>query len=110
MAGQHEKAVIALQDAGKHYPNTVVFTSIGDSYKSLGQIKQAEGAYLHAWHMNPGRFYPKYLLAKLYDESGQREKAMVVARELLAKEVKVESTAIEEIKQEMQEILEKDQN
>ncbi len=106
MAGQHEKAVIALQDAGKHYPNTVVFTSIGDSYKSLGQIKQAEGAYLHAWHMNPGRFYPKYLLAKLYDESGQREKAMVVARELLAKEVKVESTAIEEIKQEMQEILE----
>ena len=106
MAGQHEKAVNALQNAGKYYPNTVVYTALGDSYKAVGQIKQAEVAYLHAWHMNPGRFYPKYLLAKLYDENGQREKAVEVARELLAKEVKVESTAIEEIKAEMQKILE----
>ena len=105
MAGQHEKAVNALQNAGKYYPNTVVFTSIGNSYKALGQWDQAEGAYLHACYMNPGRFYPKYLLAKLYDENGQREKAVEVARELLAKEVKVKSTAIEEIKAEMQNIV-----
>ncbi|MFW6272388.1 MAG: tetratricopeptide repeat protein, partial [bacterium] len=92
--------------AAKYFPNTVVYTALGDSYKATGQYKNAEEVYSHAWYMNPSRFYPKYLLAKLYDESGQLEKAAIVAGELLAKEVKVESTAVEEIKAEMQQILE----
>ena len=57
--------------------------------------------------MNPSRFYPKYLLAKLYDETGQSEKAVFIANELLQKNVKIESTAIEEIKTEMLEIIKK---
>jgi len=57
--------------------------------------------------MNPVRFYPKYLLAKLYDDTGQKVKAVKVARELLEKEIKVESTAIDEIKAEMQKIINK---
>ena len=54
--------------------------------------------------MNPNRFFPKYLLAKLYDETGQKEKAAATAYELLHKEVKVWSTAIEEIKKEMEKV------
>ena len=57
--------------------------------------------------MNPSRFYPKYLLAKLYDETNQSEKAITVAKELLDKEVKIESTAVCEIQTEMKKILEK---
>lgn len=62
---------------------------------------------LFVGYMNPSRFYPKYLLAKLYDETGQREKAVTTANELLDKEIKIESTAIEEIKVEMRKIIEK---
>jgi tetratricopeptide (TPR) repeat protein len=107
MAGKHPEAVDVLQQAAKHYPNTVVFTALGDSYKKLGQIEQAEQAYLHAWQMNPSRFYPKYLLAKLYDETGQHEKSVATAKELLGKEVKIESTAVKEIQEEMRKIIEK---
>ena len=107
MAGKHEEAIKVLQEAAKYYPNTVVYTALGDSYKATGKSKKAETAYLHAWHMNPARFYPKYLLAKLYDETGQKVKAAKVARELLEKEIKVESTAIDEIKAEMQKIINK---
>jgi O-antigen polymerase len=107
MAGKHEEAIITLKKAAKYYPNTVVYTALGDSYKATGKSKKAEAAYLHAWHMNPVRFYPKYLLAKLYDETGQKVKAAKVARELLEKEIKVESTAIDEIKAEMQKIIKK---
>ena len=85
----------------------MVYTALGDSYKATGQNQKAEAAYLQAWHMNPSRFYPKYLLAKLYDENGKREKAVAVASELLAKEVKVQSTAVEEIKADMLDILDK---
>ncbi|NLO69533.1 MAG: hypothetical protein GX102_00985 [Porphyromonadaceae bacterium] len=107
MAGKHEEAITTLKKALKYYPNTVVYTALGDSYKATGKSKKAEEGYLHAWHMNPSRFYSKYLLAKLYDETGQREKAIKVAKELLEKEIKVESTAIEEIKAEMQKMLDR---
>ena len=56
--------------------------------------------------MAPARFYPMYLLAKLYNETGQAEKAVVVAKKVLEKEVKIESTAIEEIKEQMKRIIE----
>jgi hypothetical protein len=46
-------------------------------------------------------------LAKLYDESGQVEKAMAVAHDLLNKDVKVQSTAVNEIREEMRKIIEK---
>ncbi len=57
--------------------------------------------------MNPSRFYPKYLLAKLYDETGQVEKAIATAEELLKKEVKVESTAVGEIQAEMKNLIDR---
>jgi hypothetical protein len=60
--------------------------------------------------MSPARFYPLYLLAKLYDESGQKEKAVALAKEVIKKEVKIESTAIKEIREEMRKIMEKQDN
>ncbi len=107
MAGKHDKAVEVLLQAAKYYPNVVVYTALGDSYKQLGEARHAEQAYRYAWHMNPSRFYPIYLLAKLYDETGQREKAILTANELLRMQIKVPSTAIDEIKEEMQNIIKK---
>jgi tetratricopeptide (TPR) repeat protein len=107
MAGKHEQAISVLLQAVKYYPNTVVYTTLGDSYKELEKIEDAEQSYLKTWHMIPVRFYPKYLLARLYDETGQPEKAIAVARELLEKKVKIESTAVKEIKVEMEKILQK---
>jgi hypothetical protein len=107
MAGKHEKAVKILHEAANYFPNTVVYTALGDCYKAIGQNLKAERAYIHAWYMNPSRFYPKYLLAKLYDESGQRQKALIIANQLLNKEIKIPSSAVDEIRAEMQMIIDK---
>lgn len=107
-AGKPSKAIAILKKAKKLYPNTVVYTAMGNSYKELNRYAEAEQAYFHAWHMNPSRFYPEYLLAKLYHESGQKEKAVSMANELLHKKIKVESEAIREIKAEMNEIIKKE--
>jgi len=107
MADKHIEAIEMLQQAVKYYPNTVVCTTLGDSYKKIGQTELAEKAYNHSYNMNPSRFYPKYLLVKLYNDSGQNRKAIKMAKELLKKEVKIESTAIQEIKEEMKKIIEK---
>jgi len=101
MAEKHEASIVILNEAKQHLNNTVLYTCLGNNYKALGMHPEAEQAYLHAWHMAPARFYPLYLLVKLYDETGQTEKAVAMAKKVLRKEVKVESTAVEEIKDEM---------
>lgn len=78
-----EKSGDVLTLAAKYFSNSVVYTALGDSYKMLKQPKHAEQAYMYAWYMNPSRFYPKYLLAKLYDENGQKAEAIYIAKELL---------------------------
>lgn len=107
-AEKPNNAIAILKQAEKSYPNTIVYTAIGNSYKALNLYTKAEQAYLYAWYMNPSRFYPKYLLVRLYNENGQKEKAVNVANELLHKRIKVESEAIREIKAEMNEIVKKD--
>jgi tetratricopeptide (TPR) repeat protein len=107
MAGKYNFSIEILQQALKFYPNTFTYIVLGDNYKKLKKSIEAEKSYLRAWHMNPSRFYPKYLLAILYDETGQTEKTVEIANELLSKEVKINSTAIKEIKQEMTKILNK---
>jgi len=107
MAGQDEDAIRILESSKLFLNNTILYTTLGDSYKAKGQNEKAEAAYKYASQMVPSRFYPKYLLAKLYDETGQHEKAVVTANELLTKEVKIESKAIDEIKEEMGKIIKK---
>jgi len=108
MVGKHESSIAILNEAKQHLNNTILYTCLGNNYKALGNTTQAEQAYLYAWNMAPARFYPLYLLAKLYNETGQHEKAVAMANKVLDKEVKIESTAIEEIKEEMKKIIEKD--
>ncbi|WP_291126823.1 tetratricopeptide repeat protein, partial [Dysgonomonas sp. UBA7698] len=79
----------------------------GDSYKATKRYVLAEQAYLTAYRMNPNRFYTRYLLAKLYDETNQYEKAINIAYGLLNEKPKIESTAVNEIKEEMRNILNK---
>ena len=105
MAGRHPQAIRILIKAQDFLKNTILYTALGDSYKALGQINKAEKTYLKAYYMIPSRFYPKYLLAKLYDETGQSEKAVVTAAELIHKKEKLNSTAIDEIRVEMERII-----
>ena len=105
MAREHKKAIGVLRRAELHGNNTIVQTTVGDSHKALKQYGEAERAYLYAWYMSPGRFYPKYLLAKMYEETGKKQKVVAIAKELLSKKVKIESTAIQEIRTEMKRII-----
>lgn len=105
MAEKYEASIAILSEAKQHLNNTIVFTCLGNDYKALGKTSKAEQAYLHAWNMAPVKFYPLYLLAKLYYEVGQKTKAIAIARKVMDKDVKIESTAIKEIQEEMRIII-----
>jgi O-antigen ligase len=105
MNGNYLDAVQILEDTKVHLNTTIVETALGDAYKGLRRFDKAEIAYKNAYNMIPIRFYPLYLQAKLYEESGQKEKAVSIAKVILNKDIKVYSTAIKEIKVEMENIL-----
>lgn len=101
MAGNYGEAAKILKGAQLHLNNTVIEIALGDCFKALSQYKQSEDAYQRASNMVPCRFYPHYLLAKLYEAAGNNAKALAKAREILSKKIKIPSTAIVEMRNEM---------
>ncbi|MFI0431387.1 O-antigen ligase family protein [Mariniflexile sp. HMF6888] len=101
----HVKAIQILEKAKKYTNSNELLNALGNSYKSLGYYRQAELSYKKSAYMMPSLFYPNYLLAKLYEESGQSKKALNVANKILKKEIKIPSKAIDEIKAEMEKII-----
>jgi len=89
MEKRNEEAIILLKQAGNYYKDEYSFIALGDAYKALGETNKAEVQYQLAANMVPHKFYPLYLLAKLYNQTGQHKKALALARQILTKEIKV---------------------
>ncbi len=101
MTGENGKAKDILENAKVYLNNTVIETTLGNVYENLKEYPKAEWAYLQASRMVPNRFYPEYLLAKLYYATGREEKGDAKAKEILEKQVKLPSIAITEMQLEM---------
>lgn len=110
MNKQNRQAVKILEEAKIHLNTTIIETALGDAYRDLKQCNNAEKAYQNAANMIPIRFFPMYLLAKMYDESGNRTEAIAMAQKILNKNIKVPSTAIKEMKAEMKILVKSDNN
>lgn len=102
---ENQNAIRILNEAALYYPNTIVYMALGDNYRALGNIRKAEHEYWQSWYMVPSKFYPLYKLALLYDETGQKEKAILMAENILNKKIKVSSIAIDEMKDKMRDII-----
>ena len=105
MDEQHQKSNDILTMAQQRFSGQIIQNTLGDNHKTLGNYTESESAYLKSVHMVPSLLLPKYLLAKLYNESGQHQKAQHTAEEILRSNIKVESSATREIMNEMNRIV-----
>jgi O-antigen ligase len=105
MYEQQQKSNDILTMAQQRFSNQIIQNTLGDNHKTLGNYAESESAYLKSVHMVPSLLLPKYLLAKLYNESNQHNKAKQTAEVILESPIKVESTATREIMSEMNEIV-----
>ena len=78
----------------------MLFNIIGKNYQEMREYDLAEQNLLKSTMIVPNRLYPYYLLMKLYIEMGVDEKARKVAEIVLTKEPKVQSRAVEEMREE----------
>ncbi|CEN43392.1 putative ATP synthase F0, A subunit [Capnocytophaga canis] len=105
VAEQFEQSIVILHQSEKYLNNTVIQIALGDNYKMLKNYDKAEKHYKQVGYMTPNRFYPVYLLAKMYEEKGDLEKAKQQANILLQKPIKIPSMAIFEMQEEMKTLL-----
>lgn len=80
---------------------------LGNTYRKLGKLKEAETHYITASYMCPVRFVPLYNLALLYRQFNKIEQSDSLAYKIIRKRVKISSPDISAIKLEMKLQLEK---
>lgn len=105
-AGFYNESNKYLDKALVYCADPMILNVIGKNYQALRCYNWAEELLLASVHRLPGRIYPYYLLAKLYAEPEflNREKFEEMKRIVLMKAPKVHSTAIEEMRREVEEI------
>jgi len=105
--GNYNKAIKFLEPSKKKFSDPNLYITLGQTYGRLNDFNKAESNLLQASNITPYKLFPKYLLAKLYHNSNMTEKAISMANEIINLETKIKSTAANEIKIEMKELIEK---
>lgn len=107
---KYEESNQILKEMGCISCDPMVYNIMGRNYQSMKNYGEAEKAYKMASFLIPSRLYPYYLLTKLYDETGERDKIFKTAKIVLIKKVKIHSEATNEMRKEIQKICSKYQS
>ena len=105
VSDKHKSAINILEQSENYLQSTIMFTTLGCSYNKLERDNKALESYVKAHDMLPGRFYAQYLIVKFYIEKGEVNNSITIAKQLINKPVKVSSYAVDEIKREMEIII-----
>jgi O-antigen polymerase len=97
---QHAKALKEFTRAKAFSSNPELFMQSGRCYEALGKYDEAEREYATAKGIEPGRFAPRYALMKLYLKAGSMEKAVKIAKEIIALKPKKPSVEVDRYKSE----------
>ncbi|MDR1223068.1 MAG: O-antigen ligase family protein [Tannerella sp.] len=102
---QYAESNTVLEKAVKISCDPMLYNVMGKNCQALKRYAEAEQCFRKAANIVPGRIYPWYLLANLYVEMGETEKAQETACIVLTKEPKVQSTAVREMREKIKEII-----
>jgi signal peptidase I len=100
-SGQPAESNAVLRRAMQISCDPMLYNVMGKNYQDMKQYGQAEAAFVHAAQLVPSRLYPWYLLTKLYNEMGMKDKVNETVAIMLTKEPKVQSPAVNEMREEV---------
>ena len=98
-----------LKEAMAYSCDPMILNIIGENYRQKQHYDRAEEYFMRSVHRLPGRIYPYYLLFQLYAQAGyfHVEKMKQMANIVLTKQPKVHSGAIDEMRREVKNTLDK---
>jgi tetratricopeptide (TPR) repeat protein len=98
---QYEKSNEILRRAMQISCDPMLYNVMGKNCQALKKYEDAERSFKKAINLVPNRLYSHYLLAKLYYEMGLKDKAEAETNIVMTKTPKVESRAVEEMREEL---------
>lgn len=98
---KYNEAITVLKQVAKVKCDPMIYNMMGENYQNMKLYNKAEKCYLHSINLLPGRIYPYYLLTILYSKPGfrQPEKMYKMRKIVMTKKPKVDSKAVEEMKE-----------
>jgi tetratricopeptide (TPR) repeat protein len=102
---KYAKSNEILQRAMQISCDPMLYNIMGKNCQRMKQYDEAEKWFNYAANIVPNRVYPYYLMLLMYQEAGETAKARAAAQTVLAKEPKVHSQAIEEMREEAKKII-----
>jgi tetratricopeptide (TPR) repeat protein len=100
-ASKYKESIEIISKATLISGDPMLYIILGKNYTTIHKYEYAQYCFEKAARMVPHRLYPYYLLSKLYSETGEIDKAKKMAEYVLNKSVKVDSPAIQKMKEEM---------
>ncbi|GAB3927532.1 O-antigen ligase family protein [Larkinella terrae] len=105
MTGKFKQSATVLEKASAYTSDPFLYMNLGNAYLKLNQYTQSEKAYKKAVSIIPNRLYPRYLLARMYVETGDFASAKNVADYIIKMPIPVSSPASRQIMEEMKKLL-----
>ncbi len=104
---QYDKSISILEQAKKYINDPILYTTMGNCYRQKKEYIQAEECYKYAKYMVPNRLYPIYLMALLFEEQKKYTETRRYAQIILESQPKIQSEAIDEMKLQMEDLLQR---
>ena len=109
--GRKKEAIQTLEVGKIHTSNPTLYMKLGRYYdEGVNDVKKAELAYKQASFSIPYKFYPKYRLLKMYERNNLKNKSYAIAKEIIAMPIKVNSEALQNMKNHANRIVKDYQN
>ncbi|WP_257473113.1 O-antigen ligase family protein [Bacteroides acidifaciens] len=102
---EYEKALDIALECRRYWADYNLELMIGENYQHLNKMKQAKIYYKNASMMCPIRFVPLNFLYDLYEEAGEKKKALEVAKKVMEIPVKVNSLIVNQIRYKMKHVI-----
>jgi hypothetical protein len=102
---QYAESNKVLQRAMKISCDPMLYNIMGKNHQAVKDYNQAEACFIKASYIVPHRLYPFYLLTLLYYEMGLQDKVNEMAEIVQAKEPKVQSTAVREMRENIKQLI-----
>lgn len=86
-----------LTRATKYLSSSDLYVLLGQTSSALGDTRRAEKCYITASFITPSHLYPKFLLIKLYESSGETKKMHDWIHRALSMPIKINSPEMQAI-------------
>ncbi|ADY50875.1 O-antigen polymerase [Pseudopedobacter saltans DSM 12145] len=102
---KYKEAISILGEANRYMSDPFICINLAEAYIAIKEYNKAEYFLILASNMIPNRLYSKYLLAKLYFNTKQIDKAKEVSQNILSTNPKIPSPAIKEMKDDIRRLI-----